>query len=59
MKLVSSRTQLSSDNQAAIGWATGGRCPSGRAKHIDVRVNFIRELVKAAKLTVPYVASVV
>ena len=48
---------LSSDNQAAIGWATGERCPSGRAKHIDVRVHFIRELVNAAKLIVTYVAS--
>lgn len=48
---------LRSDNQAAIGWATGERCPSGRAKHIDVSVHFIRELVQAAKLKVPYVAS--
>ena len=48
---------LRSDNQAAISWATAERCPSGRAKHIDVRVHFIRELVKAAKLIVTYLAS--
>ena len=52
-----SEVPLCSDNQAAVGGATGERCPSGRAKHIDVRVHFIRELVKAAKLIVTYVAS--
>ena len=52
-----SEVPLRSDNQAAIGWATAERCPSGRAKHINVRVHFIRELFKAAKLIVTYVAS--
>lgn len=48
---------LRSDNQSAIKWATGERCPSGRAKHIDVRVHFIRELISKSILNVDYVAS--
>ena len=44
-----------SDNQSAITWATGERCPSGRAKHIDVVVHFMRELVKKSVLNVVYV----
>ena len=52
-----SELPLCSDNQAAVGGATGERCPSGIANHIDVRVHFIRELLKAAKLIVTYVAS--
>eukprot|EP00171_Calliarthron_tuberculosum_P022036 IDg22036t1 len=46
-----------SDNQSAITWATGERCPSGRAKHIDVRIQFIRNLVKASAIDVVYVLS--
>lgn len=46
---------LRSDNQSAITWATGERCPSGRAKHIDVRIHFIRELVQAGTIDVGYV----
>ena len=52
-----SKILLRSDNQAAIEWATGERCPSGRAKHIDVRVHFVRQLVKDAKIDVAYVSS--
>lgn len=48
---------IRSDNQCAIEWATGERCPSGRAKHIDVKVHFIRNLVKHNVLRVDYVPS--
>lgn len=44
-----------SDNPSAITWATGERFPSGCAKHIDVRVHFIRELVNKSVLNVVYV----
>jgi len=46
-----------SDNIAAVNWAVGEKCPSGRAKHIDVRVHFIRELVKKSVICVNYVPS--
>lgn len=46
-----------SDNQSAIRWAVGERCPSGRAKHIDIRVHFIRELVAKSVLDVVYIPS--
>ena len=46
-----------SDNQSAIKWATGERPPSTRAKHIDVKVHFIRDLVKDNVVSVEYVAS--
>ena len=47
--------RIKSDNQSAIKWATGERCPSGRAKHIDVRVHFVRNLVKENKIEIEYV----
>ena len=50
-------SSLRTDNEAAIEWATGEKCPSGRAKHIDVRVHFIRELVQHTQLKVSHVAS--
>jgi len=50
-------TCIKSDNQSAINWATAERCPSGRAKHIDVRVHYIRELVRESTLSVTYVPS--
>ena len=50
-------TPLRSDNKAAIEWAIGERCPSSRAKHIDVRVHFIRELVEKSGLKVTYVST--
>ena len=46
-----------SDNQGAIGWANSDKCPSGRAKHIDVRVHFIRELVQKKTIHIEYVES--
>jgi hypothetical protein len=46
---------LRSDNQSAIAWAEGERFPLSRAKHVDVRVHFIRDLVKRGELEVPYV----
>ena len=48
---------MRSDNEAAIGWAMSDKCPSGRAKHIDVRVHFIRELVRKSLVQVLYVPS--
>lgn len=39
-------TSIHSDNQAAIRWACGEKCESSRAKHIEVRIHFIRDYVK-------------
>ena len=44
-----------SDNEAAIGWASGERSPYKRSKHIDVAVHFIRELARDGKVKVLYV----
>lgn len=52
---VHGATPVKSDNQSAIAWATGERCPSNRAKHIDVRIHFIRELISTGILDVCYV----
>ena len=49
--------QVFSDNQSAIKWAIGERPPSGRAKHIEVRMHYIRDLVASGKVSVNYVAS--
>ena len=46
---------MRSDNQAAIRWAVSEKGPSGRAKHIDVQMHFIRELVKNDVIDVVYV----
>ena len=46
---------IQSDNQAAIGWAVTDKFPSSRAKHIDVRVHFVRDLVQKKFLDVVYV----
>ena len=48
---------LRSDNQAAIQWAVSEKGPSGRAKHIDVHMHFIRELVTKGFIDVLYVPS--
>lgn len=48
---------IRSENQSAIAWATGERCPSKIAKHIDVRIHFIRDLVKAGIIDIAYVPS--
>lgn len=50
-------TPMLSDNLAAVDWAVGEKCPSGRAKHIDVRVHFIRELVNKSAISVTHVPS--
>lgn len=52
-----STVPIKSDNQSAIKWATGERCPSSRAKHIDVRIHFIRNLVKESETDIVYVLS--
>jgi hypothetical protein len=38
--------RMYSDNKSAIEWATGYRLPGKRAKHVDVSVHYIRELVE-------------
>ena len=45
---------MHSDNEAAIGWASGERSPYKRSKHIDVAVHFIRDLVRSKRVKVPY-----
>jgi hypothetical protein len=37
---------MHSDNKSAIEWATGDKPPGKRAKHVDVSVHYIRELVE-------------
>ena len=54
---VNGPTTLRTDNQGAILWATGDRSPSSRAKHIEVRVHFIREFVSSSPLKLEYVPS--
>ena len=48
---------IKSDNQAAIAWTTGDDGFITRAKHIDVRVHFIRDLVKNEDIDVSYISS--
>jgi hypothetical protein len=43
---ISGATPAPSDNQSAIAWATAERIPLNRAKHINVRVHLICELVR-------------
>lgn len=38
-------SKLRSDNQSTINWATSERCPSTRAKHIDVQVHYVKQMV--------------
>eukprot|EP00171_Calliarthron_tuberculosum_P002470 IDg2470t1 len=52
---ISSASVLRSDNQSAITWAEGERFPLSRAKHIDVRVHFIRDMVMRRDINVCYV----
>lgn len=42
---IKSPTLLLSDNISGISWATGEKLLFARAKHIDIRMHFIRELV--------------
>lgn len=46
-----------SDNQSAIRWATSEQSSPARAKHIDVQVHFVRELVNKSVLSIQYVAT--
>ena len=46
---------MRSDNQAAIRWAASEKGPSGRAKHIDIHMHFIRDFVKDGTIDVVYV----
>lgn len=46
-----------SDNQCALNCAGGEKCLSGRAKHIDVKIHFIRDLIKSEIINVDYVPS--
>eukprot|EP00171_Calliarthron_tuberculosum_P018781 IDg18781t1 len=46
---------LMSDNQSAIAWAKGERFPLSRAKHVDVHMHFIRDLVTRGDVNVCYV----
>lgn len=46
-----------SDNQSAIKWASGERCPSSRAKHIDVRIHYIRNMIKGGEIEMTYIPS--
>lgn len=50
-------TLLWSDNEAAIKWVTNEKCLSARAKHIDVEIHFIRDMVKDLVIDVNHVAS--
>lgn len=48
-------TLLHSDNESAISWAGADKLPSKRAKHIDVRVHIVRDLVEKKELQVEYI----
>ena len=56
-KPVKGPTPLYSDNNSAISWAQGKKATYKRAKTIDVRVHFVRDLVEQRKVDVAYVAS--
>lgn len=55
--IINNKVQLRSDNQVAINWVNGERCPLGLAKHIAVRIHFIRELVQSSKVRFDYASS--
>lgn len=46
-----------SDNVSPISWAKDKKHPSKRAKHINVRVHYVRELISRNKVDVAYVDS--
>jgi hypothetical protein len=48
---------MHSDIKSAIEWATGDKPPGKRAKHVDVSVHYIRDLVENDGFTIPYVAT--
>lgn len=50
-------TLQSSDDECAIDRDVGERCPFGCAKHIDAKMDFIRDLVRPGFISVQYVTS--
>jgi hypothetical protein len=48
---------MHSDNKSAIEWAPGDKPPGKRAKHVDVSVHYIRDLVENDGFIIPYVAT--
>lgn len=56
-EVVEGPTPLRSDNASAISWAMGIKSHSKRAKHIDVRVHFVRDLVAQRLIEVPHISS--
>jgi hypothetical protein len=48
---------MHSNNKSAIEWAAGDKPPGKRAKHVDVSVHYIREMVENDGFTIPYVAT--
>jgi hypothetical protein len=47
---------MHSDIKSAIEWTTGEKPPGNGAKHVDVYVHYIRDLVENDGFTIPYVA---
>lgn len=50
-------TSLRSDNMSAISWAVGSKKHSKHARHIDVRVHSVRDLVARNEIEVKHVPS--
>jgi hypothetical protein len=48
---------MHSDNKSALEWATGDKPLGKRAKHVDVSVQCIGDLVENDGHTIPYVAT--
>lgn len=46
-----------SNNQSAIGWATGKQPQCYSAKHVDVQIHFVREVVNNGQISFQYVES--
>lgn len=57
LKVNCENVPVRSDNQAAISWAVSEKNLYRRAKHIDVRIHFIRNLVKEMLVVIVYVPS--
>lgn len=54
---VHGSTELKSDNVSCISWSSGKKILGKCAKHIDVRVHHIRDLVKEGTISISYVPS--
>jgi len=48
-------TPIKSDNMSGISWADGEKIPWKRAKHIDVRFHYVRELINLREVEIGYV----